>query len=263
MAKIDLISKKWCDLVFEGRCQRYGAYLMRANAGRWYGYALVVVVAFSLLFVFLPFVVGRYIENVWDKVVRTEVSELSQLPHPIKEDPALKHIPMELPPRLKVLKKSIRFVPQISEDGEDEAISGLEQESFSEIVENETARDLEEKKGTLNGDSVASDMLFFSDEVPELPQFPGGLGALMKWLDQNVDYPVLCRQRKIEGEVKVSFIVGTDGMAREPQIVQHSNRLFEQEALSVVRRMPKWKPGLVNGKPSPVRVIVPIRFMID
>ena len=83
----------------------------------------------------------------------------------------------------------------------------------------------------------------------------------MHWLDENIVYPPFCQKRGIEGEVTVSFIVGTDGYPRDFKVVKASNELFARAALNVLKRMPQWTPGKQpDGKPTPVMITIPVLF---
>lgn len=101
-----------------------------------------------------------------------------------------------------------------------------------------------------------------TEKVEEIPHFPGGEGALMKWLDQHVIYPHSCIQRQIQGDVEVSFIVDVSGQVIDPEVTTSAHPDLDKAALIAVKRMPRWKPGTVNGKPTPVRITVPIHFEI-
>lgn len=264
MVKIELNSRRWCDLIFEGRNRYYGAYAMRANAGRWYGRSLLVVFLLLLFSIALPFMAGRYVQLAIEKIAHAEVSDLSQLDPPVpKNDPALKVVATTAPPQLKAMKNAVRFAPQIAEEAEEEALIGLETEL--EPIETEMANEtsLQEQKGEIEGIERKTPFSFSVEIVPEMPQFPGGLAAFMKWLDANLIYPESCRRQKLEGEVHVAFIVGVDGSISDLQVVRHSNRLFEQAALAVVRKMPNWTPGRVDGAPSPARIVIPIKFQLN
>lgn len=98
--------------------------------------------------------------------------------------------------------------------------------------------------------------------VEELPQFPGGPVELMKWLTRNLVYPAQAKNRKIEGEVLVSFIVAKDGTVVSPKVAQSAHPLLDAEAMRVVKLMPKWKPGTEKGKPTKAMIAIPIVFKL-
>ena len=98
--------------------------------------------------------------------------------------------------------------------------------------------------------------------VEELPDFPGGMVEFMKWLRNNLKYPVMAKQQKIEGKVVVSFIVNKDGTTANAKIVTSVDPLLDREALRVVRMLPKWKPGTQKGKPCQTMICIPIVFKL-
>lgn len=100
------------------------------------------------------------------------------------------------------------------------------------------------------------------DEVEQLPQFPGGLAALSKWLNDNLSYPQMAQRRKIQGKVVVSFVINTDGTIASPKVETAANPLLDREALRVVRLMPTWKPGQEKGKPCRTLFAIPIVFQL-
>ena len=98
--------------------------------------------------------------------------------------------------------------------------------------------------------------------VEQLPEFPGGMVAMMKWLTRNLRYPYLAQQRKIQGKVVVTFIINRDGSIADIKIARPADPLLNSEALRVVRLMPRWKPGMQNGKPCRTMFAIPVEFRL-
>ena len=96
--------------------------------------------------------------------------------------------------------------------------------------------------------------------VQEAPLFPGGEKALIKYLSKNLEYPFQASTENIEGRVFVEFVVEKDGSVAEVKVVMCSHEVFIENAIRVIREMPKWKPGKNNGHPVRVRMGVPIVF---
>ena len=99
--------------------------------------------------------------------------------------------------------------------------------------------------------------------VEDMPQFPGGMQELMKFLAKNITYPVSAQKAQIEGSVMVQFVVGKDGSVRNPKVVRSVNPELDAEALRLVGIMPKWTPGKQRGKAVPVSYNLPISFRLD
>lgn len=96
--------------------------------------------------------------------------------------------------------------------------------------------------------------------VEDLPQFPGGAVALMKWLTDNLRYPLAAERQHIDGKVVVQFLVNADGSLTDIKVVKPVHEFLDREALRVVRLMPQWKPGVQNGKPCRTMVCIPVVF---
>ncbi len=100
------------------------------------------------------------------------------------------------------------------------------------------------------------------DIVP--PQFPGGQDAMMAYLGSNIRYPKAARKAKAEGMVALAFTIGTDGSVSNIENKTPDMRPdLVKEAMRVVQAMPKWTPGVMDGKPVKVRHTLPIRFKLD
>lgn len=99
--------------------------------------------------------------------------------------------------------------------------------------------------------------------VEEMPEFPGGQGALMKYLVKEVEYPKEAMDAKMEGTVYISFIVERDGKIAEVKTLRGLGSGLSQEAVRVAKGMPNWMPGKQNGKPVRVRYTLPIRFKLN
>lgn len=98
--------------------------------------------------------------------------------------------------------------------------------------------------------------------VEQLPEFPGGMSAFVKWLTDNLRYPVMAKQMNIQGRVVVTFIVNRDGSTSDIKVAKSANPMLDREALRVVRMMPRWKPGINANKPCRTMMAVPIEFRI-
>lgn len=98
--------------------------------------------------------------------------------------------------------------------------------------------------------------------VENQPEFPGGLAAMMKFLNQNIKYPKEAQEKDIQGRVVVNFIVGTDGSIMDAQITKGVHESLDKEAIRVIESMPKWKPGTQQGKKVRVRYTLPVMFSL-
>lgn len=94
------------------------------------------------------------------------------------------------------------------------------------------------------------------------PEFPGGDAALLRFLSETVNYPTVCQEFGIQGRVIVQFTVDKDGSVISPKVTRSPDDNLGKEALRVVRKMPKWIPGTLNGVPVRCQMTVPINFRL-
>ena len=99
--------------------------------------------------------------------------------------------------------------------------------------------------------------------VENMPEFPGGMGALMKFLGKNIKYPTIAQENGVQGRVIVQFVVNKDGTIVDPVVVRSVDPYLDKEALRVVKAMPKWKPGMQRGKTVRVKYTVPVTFKLQ
>ena len=94
----------------------------------------------------------------------------------------------------------------------------------------------------------------------DAPQFPGGPVAMMKWLTRNLHYPKALEPQHVQGKVVAEFIVNEDGSIAYVKVTSGLHPLCDAEVLRVLRMMPRWKPGVMNGEPCRTKVCVPVVF---
>ena len=99
--------------------------------------------------------------------------------------------------------------------------------------------------------------------VERTPEFPGGMGELMKFLQRNVRYPAAAQQAGIQGKVEVEFTVKKDGSVSDIKVIRSVNPELDAEAVRVISAMPKWKPGEQRGTPVDARFEMPIVFRLS
>ena len=95
------------------------------------------------------------------------------------------------------------------------------------------------------------------------PEFPGGIPALMKFLAQNVKYPTDAQKAGKQGRVIAQFVVTTDGSVADVKIIRGIDPSLDEEAVRVIKSMPKWKPGTQKGQPVNVRYTLPVVFKLQ
>ena len=122
----------------------------------------------------------------------------------------------------------------------------------------------EQKKapnGVVSVDVPEPDKAF--DVVEQMPEYPGGMGELMKYLSANVKYPAEASKKGIQGRVIVQFVVEKDGSISKAKVANKVDELLHAEAIRVVEAMPKWNPGKQDGRSVRVNYTLPITFRLN
>lgn len=261
-----LFSKQWCELVFENRNKRYGAYQLRATVGKRYRRAFAVVLLFVFVFFILPMAAGLYVRYSMLLKSYDEVRQLAKLKPLEAED---NHV-------YKDIATGRRAIPNRKPDASPEAPEITEGENKHKdvglrgpeefTVDGKAFVNINPVDTVLQNDTlvpVTKEELTPTEVVEQMPQFPGGPVGMMRWLDENIVYHQRCIDSKIEGEVVVVFIVNEQGQVENAQITKHLHPDLDKSVLFAVRRMPKWKPGRQDGIIRPVQVTVPIDFHVE
>lgn len=277
MAKIDLISRDWTEMVFEGRNKEYGAYRLRKNAGKRNLYSLITIFIAALA-IWGGISLVKFVESRTKTVAQTSVAELSALNQPKKkaEVKQQKKVQLEQPEKVvERVKSSVKFTaPVIKKD--DEVKPEDELKTQDELMSTKTAIGALDVKGNddANGEvlkikeAVAQpepkpEVEKVFDVVEQMPSFPGGPSALMEWLSNNVKYPVVAQENGVQGRVVVSFVVERDGSITDVKVVRGVDPSLDREASRVVRAMPRWIPGKQNGSAVRVKYNVPVAFRLQ
>jgi protein TonB len=119
-----------------------------------------------------------------------------------------------------------------------------------------------------------TDMTVLEEEVDEIevvsfnmveqkPIYPGGDIALLKFISDSTKYPEEALQNAISGKVYVQFVIDAEGYVTNVQIAKGVAPILDQEAIRVIKLMPRWTPGEQRGKPVSVSFVVPINFYLD
>lgn len=107
------------------------------------------------------------------------------------------------------------------------------------------------------------DIICYIAIVDNMPEFPGGMKELKRFLAINLKYPASCKEENIEGKIIAQFTVNKDGSICDIEILKSSSPLFNNEVIRVIRMMPMWIPGKANGRPGRVRYTLPVTFKIQ
>lgn len=275
MSKIDLISNAWCDLVFEGKNQAYGAYKLRKGTSKRNLWSIIIVLIAAVA-IFSAIAIKNVIEAN-QKVAVTTAVELSKIDKTPKVEKKKVTPKIEQPKVVEKVKSSIKFTaPVIKKDSE-----------VKPEEEMKTQEDLQKTKTTIGAfnvvgnDEIGGEIIKAKEEiaqpeppkneeenkvfdvVEEQPSFPGGQGALMAWLRDNIKYPVVAAENGIQGKVIVQFVVGKNGSISNVKVLRSVDPSLDREAVRVVSSMPNWTPGKQNGTSVNVRYTLPVTFKLQ
>jgi protein TonB len=252
------------DIVFDGRNREYGAYILRTEYDK-----RLMLIMFSLLAV-IGLSYGTYIviKNLPEEKLPpppVDTSQFTVQAPPVEED--VPPPPPEEPP--PPMEKTVAFTPPIvvdipvedqipiQEDMEDTKASTETNEtdnvSFEFQPETPQVKEVEEKE---------PEIYTYVDEDPE---FPGGYASMMAFIQKNFNYPQVAIENNIQGKCYVKFVVKGDGSVSGVQVERGIAGCPEcdKEAVRVVRMMPGWKPGKVNGKSVSTLYRLPINFALE
>ena len=277
MSKIDLISNEWTDLVFEGRNQSYGAYKLRKTTGKRNLWALIIV-ALAAVLLYLGLQLQRMAEAN-KKVENTQAVELAKLNTEKKEAKVEKKEIIRQEPEKVVeqVKSSVKFTAPIikkdSEVKEEDEIKLDEVQKSDKAVGAFTVEGNDEVGGAVlkakediaapePPKHVVEETKIFT-VVEQMPMFPGGDGALMGYLRDNIKYPTVAAENGVQGRVVVGFVVERDGSITDVNILRGVDPSLDREAMRVVKSMPRWNPGKQNGSAVRVKYQVPVSFRLQ
>ena len=273
MAKINLASEEWCDLIFEGRNKGYGAYKMRMDAPKRHNWSMLIIILLTAFFVAVPELIK--LATPEEKEVMTEVTTLSKLDEAeVKDKKLIKVEPIAPPP--PPLKSSVKFVaPVIKKDSEvrdeDEMKSQEELQetkvtiSIADVKGNdeEHGKDIAEIKQVVTQAPVEEVEEKPYTAVEQMPQFPGGEAELLKYIFDKLRYPTISQENGVQGKVYIRFVVSKTGEVKDAQVMRSLDPYCDKEALRVIRTLPRWIPGKQNGVNVPVYYVVPITFKLQ
>ena len=281
MANIDLTRDGWCDLIFEGRNKAYGAYKLRKGTPSRNIKAIVTIAVLAAILIIGFWLKTRYDEYQLAHAKNDAVTEFSTLNQPKKEKAKVQR-KVEVEQKKEVVKEvksSIKFTaPVIKKDNEVKPEE--EMKTQDQLMQTNTAIGALDVKGNSDAGEVLKVTQRVVDEpvkaepkpevenkvfdvVEQMPSFPGGQGALMKYLNDNIKYPVVAQENGVQGRVVVSFVVERDGSITDVNVVRSVDPSLDKEAVRVIKGMPHWIPGKQNGSAVRVKYNVPVSFRLQ
>lgn len=282
MAKdVDLTSKEWRDIVFEGKNKDFGAYVLRASSPERHTKAVLWVVAVLavILVLLILSVQGVFSRGGEEDIIATTQQEVVNYT-PEEEEMEEEEInDFEMPePEEIIAPEEVANSQQVTDllIVEDDQI-----EEDKQVKENEDIRENEAQLGALDitegvndlnkvevreqviAEPVVDDEPMSIAMVEQKPSFPGGEAEMYRWLSSNIVYPPAASEEGVQGRVVVEFVVGKDGSITNVRVVRPRHPALDREALRVVQAMPRWIPGRNNGQPVKVTYTLPVTFRLQ
>lgn len=276
MAKIDLISNEWADLVFQGRNKVYGAYQLRRGTSKRNIVSMIFVAAVAAVAYLGLAAYNSYQEAQKAKFEAEMEASLLDAKKEAKVEKKTETPKVEQVQKVEKVKSSIAFTPPVIKK-DSEVKPEEEMKTQDELKETKTAigafdvKGNDEAGGTLLKaveDIAAPEPPKQEEEqnkifevVEQQPQFPGG--SVNGWLADHIKYPVVAAENGIQGRVVVQFVVERDGSVSQVRVVRGVDPSLDKEAQRVISSMPKWIPGKQNGQSVRSRFTVPVTFRLQ
>ena len=284
MAKnVDLTSKEWCDLVFDGRNKEYGAYTLRMETKPRHLKAFILTIIGALCIgavgvIYMSAVKyieeQRLLDQAQQDAVVIDTSAEEEAPEEEEEaryeEPEVQALPEEILNTVKVTELLIAKDEEVrSEDeiktqdelketqtafGQTDFDKGTDDRNVTREHKNEVI--VEEKKPEPVKEEVFK-------AVEQMPTFPGGEAALMKWLQSHINYPTVAMENNVQGKVIVQFVVTKTGKVGEVKVVRSVDRDLDKEAVRVCKSLPDFVPGRMNGQAVNVWYTLPVTFKLQ
>ena len=283
MAKdVDLSSSEWIDLIFEGKNKNFGAYTLRRASAKRHNRAMLVILVVLLIVALLGLLANTVLQQAdarpEDQVEQALIdysTEDQQDDEP--EEPEQQRVEEQLPEALpgEILNTVKATELAIVRD----------EEVVEEIKSQDDLKDTDTAVGTTDFDKGTDDLnvvrehkneIIVEEKKPEpvddnkvfdvveqKPQFPGGEAALLKYVAEHIRYPAMAQENNIQGRVVVQFVVTKTGAVGEVKVVRGKDPDLDKEAVRVVKSLPKFVPGKMNGHAVNVWYTLPIQFKLQ
>ena len=281
---VNLSSREWCDLVFDGKNKDFGAYVIRTESTKRHNMAVLWTLIGAIAVALLAFGLvqaNKYLEeksltgSIDQKNVIIDMTPDAEEPEPVQErleQPKPEVLPEEVLNTIKVTE--LRIVEDENVNKEDEIKTQEEQiESESSVgsVDFDKGTDNKNVIKEFKKDVVVEDKQPVVKAEPEkvfqsveqMPQFPGGDAALMKFLSSHINYPPMAAENNVQGKVVLQFVVEKDGKVGEVKLARSVDKDLDKEAIRVVKLLPKFTPGRQNGQPVRVWYTLPVQFKLQ
>jgi protein TonB len=281
MAKdVDLSSQEWTSIIFEGKNKEFGAYELRSNSDRRHNLAMIAVIVVILFAFLISFGISalqraedegpladaeQELVNVDTATDEQEEEKEEDLERYEEEKPEV--LPEEVLNTVKVTELAIVDDDQVSKEDEIKTVEELQQTNtaFGATDFDKGTDDVtvvrEHKEEIVVEQKHEPEKVFTA--VEQMPQFPGGDKELYSYISSHLRYPTMAAENGIQGRVTVQFVVQKDGSIGEVKVIRGKDPDLDKEAVRVVKSLPKFIPGKMNGQAVNVWFTLPITFKLQ
>ncbi len=280
MAKdVDLSSKEWRDIVFEGKNKEFGAYQLRKESDARHNKAMIVIVIVIAILFALAFLVNTVIKAAEARpedtieqsmavmeVAEEPVDEPEEELQRVEEQKVEEVIKEDLLNTAKATEIAIVKDDEVTDELQSQDELKEDDRAIGKVNEDRGVDDIinaqEHKDVVVVEEKTEPDEDYVFDAVEQNAKFPGGDGALIKWLGEHTEYPQVALENGVQGTVRVRFVVKKDGTIGDVKVLKPVDPNLDKEAIRVIKSLPKFIPGKMNGHAVNCYFTAPVRFKI-
>jgi protein TonB len=245
------------DIVFESRNKEYGAYVLRKKYTTNVLISAMIGMIIVITAVIAPFLNAKALDVKKQKSQRLVEIKMENLDQPTE---TVAPPPPPPPPPSDVIQQSKYIPPIVVDSVKPEETNFMTADEAQEKIQNEEVVETVNIVNEEVKEEETEPEIFVI--VEEMPAFPGGVPALMKFISEHLDYPALARENNIQGRVIIQFCVTPTGGIDMIGILRGVDPELDAEAIRVVKSLPSFKPGKQGGVPVPVWFQLPINFQL-
>ncbi len=274
MAKLDIYNLQWIEVVFTGRNKAYGAYQLRKDNAKTTNKALIIGCILFILAISSP-LIAKFIKGMApeEEQARTIETEVVLTPPPPVDEQAPPPPPPAEPPRPKV--DQVRFPPPVvvpAEKVRDEEPPTVEELKVADPGQKTIAGDpnadirIDEPVGEAPPTKqavVEDNSVHDFASIETMPDFPGGMKKFYEYVGKNFVYPAAAREQGVSGRLFMTFVVEKDGSLTDIKVARDLGMGTGEEAIRMLKKSPKWKPGIQNGRAVRVQYTLPIVLNLE
>ena len=261
------------DIVFANRNKAYGAYALRKEYPKVVTRALIIGGILFIIGVLAPTIITA-LTPAPEKQAMVEVDLMKLPPPPIDPNEPPPPPPIEVPKvnTVKFLPPEVKPDEEVPEETPPPAVEELKEAVAAEKTQ-EGDPNAEEVIAAPEATAAPTKVEVAVEAAPkeetiftvveQQPEFSGGMSALGQYLQKTLRYPAAAQRANVSGRVFMSFVVNTDGSIQDVSVLKGLGFGTDEEAIRVVKGMPKWRPGKQSGRPVRVKFQLPINFTLE